>query len=41
MFSSPVLETGESYEFTFNEAGTYLYWCRVHPPRVGTITVGP
>lgn len=30
-FDSGNIATGDSYEFTFNEAGTYPYFCRLHP----------
>jgi plastocyanin len=28
-----------TYEFTFDEAGSYDYFCMVHPWMVGSITV--
>lgn len=39
VFSSPALNTGESYEFTFEESGVYNYYCSFHPWRVGVVTV--
>lgn len=39
IFSSPVLSTGESYSFTFNEPGIYPYHCPLHPGMKGTIVV--
>lgn len=30
---------GESAEFTFDDAGTYPFFCQVHPSMTGTITV--
>jgi len=30
-FDSGRLEQGKSYSFTFAEAGTYEYFCRIHP----------
>jgi plastocyanin len=30
---------GAMYEYTFHEAGTYLYVCRYHDEMVGTIVV--
>ena len=30
---------GTSFSFTFDEPGTYPYFCRFHPRMVGTITV--
>ena len=37
--SSPNLNTGESYEFTFNEAGNFDYICQYHPSMSGTVRV--
>jgi amicyanin len=31
VFAGPLLGHGESYSFTFNKAGTYLYHCAPHP----------
>lgn len=36
---SPDLAEGDSYEFTFAEAGTYEYVCTIHVTMRGTITV--
>lgn len=37
---SPLLSSGETYEFTFDEAGEYLYHCSPHPFRMrAAITV--
>lgn len=38
-FRSPALDTNESFSFTFKEAGTYEYFCSLHPQMTGTITV--
>ena len=38
-FASPILDPGESYTFTFRNAGTYRYHDALHPTRRGTITV--
>jgi plastocyanin len=39
--STPLFNPGESYEHTFTAAGTYRYFCSVHPVQMqGTITVG-
>lgn len=40
-FRSSALDTGESYSFTFNEPGTYPYFCSMHPSMTGTIIVQP
>jgi plastocyanin len=36
---SDTLQTGDTFEFTFTEPGTYEYFCSIHPDMVGTITV--
>ena len=36
---SPVLNIGESYEFTFNQPGVYRYVCSLHPNMTGEIRV--
>jgi plastocyanin len=33
-FSSPVLKPGESFTTTFDKAGTYLYFCPLHPDQM-------
>ena len=38
-FKSPALDTDEKFSFTFNKAGTYKYFCSIHPHMVGTIVV--
>jgi plastocyanin len=38
-FDSGTLEQGESYSYTFTEAGTYSYYCAVHPNMVASVTV--
>ncbi len=38
-FASRVLDTDEKYSFTFNEPGTYEYYCSVHPHMTGKIVV--
>jgi plastocyanin len=38
-FASPILDPGESYTFTFRNAGTYRYHDGLHPARRGTVTV--
>ena len=29
--SSPKLNKGDSYSYTFNKSGTYVYYCSLHP----------
>jgi len=38
-FKSAGLDTGDSFSFTFNKAGTYSYHCSVHPHMTGKIVV--
>jgi plastocyanin len=38
-FTSPTLNTGDTYTFQFNSTGTYPYYCSVHTYMKGTITV--
>lgn len=38
-FDSGSLAPGDSFEFTFTEAGTFEYVCNFHPAMTGTITV--
>ncbi len=39
LFSSSLLQTGDSYEFKFTESGEFHYYCTIHPWRIGVITV--
>jgi plastocyanin len=39
VFKSKALDTDEKYSFTFTKAGTYAYFCRIHPKMVGKIVV--
>ena len=38
-FDSGRLAQGESFSFTFDEPGTYTYFCEIHPKMTGTIVV--
>ena len=38
-FDSGFFYKGESWSFTFNQSGTYDYWCTIHPWMLGKITV--
>ncbi len=40
-WNSRGLRMGESFTFTFNEPGTYEYFCSIHPRMTGTVTVNP
>lgn len=37
--SSGLLRQGDSYTYTFTKAGTYLYYCAVHPNMTAQVTV--
>jgi len=39
LFNSAPLQTGETFEYTFDESGVYNYYCSFHPWRVGVVTV--
>lgn len=38
-FSSPVLDTDQSFTFKFIEPGSYPYFCKLHPKMTGTVMV--
>jgi plastocyanin len=38
-FKSAALDTDDKFSFTFNQPGTYKYFCSIHPHMVGTIVV--
>lgn len=38
-FDSGSFAEGETFEFTFEEAGEFDYFCSIHPQMEGTITV--
>src|SRR5882757_6923120 len=39
VFKSRVLDTDETFSFTFDKPGTYPYFCSVHPKMTGTVVV--
>jgi plastocyanin len=39
VFKSKVRDTDEKFSYTFNKAGTYPYFCSVHPKMTGKIVV--
>lgn len=39
VFDGTVATAGDTFEFTFERAGTYDYFCRVHPVMTATIIV--
>jgi len=38
-FKSPVLDTDETFSHTFDAAGTYKYYCSIHPRMTGQVVV--
>jgi plastocyanin len=38
-FKSKVLDTDQRFSFTFSRAGTYPYFCSVHPKMTGKVIV--
>jgi plastocyanin len=38
-FRSKALDTDDSFSFTFTNAGSYTYFCSLHPHMTGTIKV--
>jgi plastocyanin len=39
VFKSKVLDTDEKFSFTFSKAGTYSYFCSIHPKMTGKVVV--
>jgi plastocyanin len=39
VFRSKALDTDESFSFTFSNAGTFSYFCSVHPVMIGRVVV--
>ncbi len=40
-FTSEALDTGDRFSVTFDTAGTYGYFCTLHPHMTGVVTVTP
>lgn len=40
-FKSKVLDTGDSFSFTFAKPGEYAYFCSLHPHMTGKVVVTP
>jgi plastocyanin len=38
-FKSPALDTGDTFSYVFSAAGTYHYFCSLHPHMQGTVMV--
>src|SRR5260370_10536475 len=39
VFKSRVLDTDEKFSFTFSKAGTFPYFCSIHPKMTGSVVV--
>lgn len=39
VFNGELPDAGDTFEFTFDEPGTYRYFCAIHAPMTGTIVV--
>ena len=39
VFKSKVLDTDEKFSFKFDKAGTYPYYCTIHPKMTGKVVV--
>jgi len=38
-FKSKVLDTDEKFSTTLSKAGTFTYFCSIHPKMTGTVVV--
>ena len=39
VFKSKVIDTDEKFSYTFTKAGTYPYYCAIHPKMTGQVVV--
>ena len=39
VFKSKVMDTDEKFSYTFTKAGTYSYYCSVHPKMTGQVVM--
>lgn len=39
IWNSALLQSGDTFDQTFDEAGTFTYFCSIHPSMKGSITV--
>lgn len=38
-FASPVMDTDQSFQFTFQKPGRFAYHCKLHPTMTGVVVV--
>jgi plastocyanin len=38
-FDSGMMQNGDTFSLTFDEPGTFDYFCAIHPSMTGTVTV--
>ena len=39
VFKSKVMDTEDKFSYTFDKAGTYSYYCTIHPKMTGKVVV--
>jgi len=39
LWDSAIMNTGDTFSYTFDTPGTYDYWCTLHPNMLGTVVV--
>ena len=39
LFDSGIIQSNETFEYTYDKSGNYKYYCTIHPWATGTITV--
>jgi plastocyanin len=39
LFKSKAMDTEDKFSYTFTKAGTYSYYCTIHPKMTGTVLV--
>jgi plastocyanin len=39
LFDKRLPDEGDTFSFTFDKPGTYTYYCAIHAPMTGTVTV--